>query len=121
MTNIYDENNIFAKILRKEIPCEKIYEDQFAFAFKDINPQSKKHILVIPKGAYINVKHFSERASDQEILGFYKAIGKVADLMQVAEDGFRIISNTGSHGRQEVPHFHVHLLAGEGLSSQLVK
>jgi len=118
---MYDSSNIFAKILREEISCDKIYEDNFALAFNDINPQAKKHVLIIPKGAYIDLKDFSERASSEEILGFYRAIGEVAELIQATQKGFRIISNQGLDGGQEVPHFHIHLLAGEKLKGLLVK
>lgn len=105
----YDDQNIFAKILRGEIPCDKVFENDHALAFRDINPLAPVHILVIPKGAYVSLDEFSATASDAEIVGFHRAIAQVtADL----GDGFRAISNARSHGVQEVPHLHVHILGG---------
>jgi len=109
----YDENNIFAKILRGEIPCDKIYEDDYVLALPDIAPQKKIHILVIPKGAYIDISDFGVRASTEEIAGFYRAVSKIADEQGLTTQGFRTIANTGDFGGQEVPHFHLHLLGGE--------
>jgi diadenosine tetraphosphate (Ap4A) HIT family hydrolase len=109
----YDENNIFAKILRGDIPCDKVYEDDYALAFRDIAPQKKIHILVIPKGAYIDMADFGAKASASEISGFYKAVSVIANEQGLTENGFRAIANTGEFGGQEVPHFHVHLLGGE--------
>jgi diadenosine tetraphosphate (Ap4A) HIT family hydrolase len=109
----YDENNIFAKILRGDIPCDKVYEDDYALAFRDIAPQKKIHILVIPKGAYIDIADFGAKASAQDIAGFYKAVSVIAGEQGLTENGFRAIANTGEFGGQEVPHFHVHLLGGE--------
>lgn len=109
----YDENNIFAKILRGEIPCDKVYEDDFALAFHDIAPHAPVHILVIPKGPYVSVVDFSANGSAEEIEGFWRAVAKVAHDNNITEDGFRTIANTGVNGGQEVPHFHVHLLAGK--------
>lgn len=108
----YDNNNIFARILRGEIPCKKVYEDAWALAFHDIHPQAPKHILVIPKGAYIDMSDFSVRASAEEQTGLFKAIGAVAAQEGLSQQGYRVISNCGSNGGQEVPHLHLHLLGG---------
>ncbi len=117
---IYDTNNIFAKILKGEVFCEKIYEDSFVLAFNDVNPQALHHVLIIPKGAYMNLKDFSEKALDKEVVAFYKAIGKIADKLGVTDKGFRVVSNHGKDGGQEVSHFHIHFLAGEQLGKKLV-
>jgi diadenosine tetraphosphate (Ap4A) HIT family hydrolase len=111
----YDPNNIFAKILRGEIPCDKIYEDDHVLAFRDIRPQAKVHALVIPKGAYVSAQDFTEKASDAEIVAFDRAIGKVARKLGVQDSGYRLIANTGGHGHQEVPHYHVHILGGQAM------
>lgn len=115
----YDPQNIFAKILRGEIPCDKVFEDDHALAFKDIAPQAPVHVLVIPKGAYVSIDDFTASASDAEISGFYRAVGKVARDLGLAEPGYRTINNTGSDGCQEVPHFHVHILGGKPLGAML--
>jgi len=115
----YDENNIFAKILRGEIPCDKVYEDEYVLAFNDIAPQAPVHVLVIPKGAYISIDDFGANASAQEVAGFFAAVSKIAAEQSLSENGFRSIANTGDHGGQEVPHFHLHLLGGEKLGSML--
>lgn len=112
----YDDQNVFAKILKGEIPCRKIYEDFYALAFYDVFPKATTHALVIPKKAYICFNKFITEASDEEIAGFFKAVGKTIELLKVAEGGFRLISNSGEHSGQEVPHFHVHILGGEKLS-----
>ena len=104
----YDKNNIFAKILRGEIPCKKIYEDEFVLAFYDINPQKKVHALVIPKGEYVNLDDFSSKASEKEIVGLIKGIGTVAKGR-----GYRSLVNVGENGGQEVPHLHFHIFGGE--------
>ncbi len=117
----YDHNNIFARILRGEIPCTKIYEDEWALAFPDINPQAPVHVLVIPKGPYVNFAHFAGAASGPEVTGYVRAIGVVADKLGVTVDGFRLLANTGSNAHQEVPHLHVHLFAGRALGPMLVK
>lgn len=117
----YDPNNIFARILRGEIPCTKVYEDQFALAFNDINPQAPVHVLVIPKGAYVDLPDFTERAGDVEIGGFFRAVSKVAELAGVAEPGWRLIANIGDHSHSEVPHLHVHILGGKPLGPMLSK
>lgn len=111
-TMAYDDQNIFAKILRGEIPCDKVYEDDFVLAFRDIAPQAPVHILVIPKGAYISIEDFGANGSAEEIAGFYKAVSLIAQQEGLVEKGFRSIANTGDHGGQEVPHFHMHLLGG---------
>lgn len=108
----YDPNNIFAKILRGEIPCKKVYEDDFALAFHDINPQAPVHLLVIPKGAYVSWDDFSEKAPAEEIAGFIRAVGQVAREAGLVDPGYRMLANVGGHGHQEVPHLHVHLFGG---------
>jgi histidine triad (HIT) family protein len=115
----YDDGNIFARILRGEIPCEKVYEDAHALAFKDINPQAPVHVLVIPKGAYVSFADFSAGASDEAIAGFFKAVGKVASDLGVDAPGYRLLANHGPDSHQEVPHFHVHILAGRPLGPML--
>lgn len=109
----YDDNNIFARILRGEIPAKKVHEDEYAFAFHDIGPKAPVHVLVIPKGKYLSIADFGESASGEEITGFYRAVSKVAKDLGLVEEGFRAIANTGVNGGQEVPHFHVHLLGGK--------
>jgi histidine triad (HIT) family protein len=115
----YDKNNIFAKILRGEIPCKKLYEDEFALAFPDINPKAPMHVLVIPKGAYENHTDFTSRASEKELAGFERAVGKVAGMVGASEGGYRVISNCGANAHQEVPHYHVHILGGRALGPML--
>ena len=114
---IYDKNNIFAKILRGEIPCKKIYEDDYVLAFHDRNPQKKVHALVIPKGDYINLDDFSSKASDKEISGLIKGIAIVAKKLGISEvskgEGYRSLVNVGENGGQEVPHLHFHIFGGE--------
>ena len=112
----YDKNNIFAKILRKEIPCKKIFENEHALSFHDINPQKKIHALVIPKGEYIDLDDFNNRASDQEIVALSKAITEVSKILGISTDtgeGYRALTNLGEDGGQEVPHLHFHLFGGE--------
>lgn len=115
----YDDNNIFARILRGEIPAKKVHEDEHALAFHDINGQAPVHVLVIPKGKYISIADFGTRASKEEIEGFFRAVAKVADDLGLVEGGFRSIANTGLNGGQEVPHFHLHLLGGKKLGRML--
>ena len=115
----YDVNNIFAKILSGEIPCDKVFENDHAIAFKDIHPQAPKHLLVIPKGPYVSFEDFSANANDEEISGFIRAVGQVARDAGIVGTGYRILSNHGRDGRQEVPHFHVHVLGGHDLGSML--
>jgi diadenosine tetraphosphate (Ap4A) HIT family hydrolase len=115
----YDNNNIFARILRGEIPCSKVYEDAHVLAFKDIRPQAKVHALVIPKGAYVSAQDFGEKASDKEIAAFQRAVAKVAKDLGVADSGYRLIANSGAHGHQEVPHYHVHILGGQPIGKMV--
>jgi diadenosine tetraphosphate (Ap4A) HIT family hydrolase len=115
----YDPNNIFAKILREEIPCNKVYEDEYSLAFHDINPQAPVHVLVIPKGDYVSMADFTASAPDDLIAGFMRAVGKVADDLGLVEPGYRTISNAGSNAHQEVPHLHVHILGGRPLGPML--
>ncbi len=114
MTPVYDDSNIFAKILRGEIPCNKVYEDDFALAFQDIAPQASIHVLVIPKGPYVSFNDFAATATSDEITGFFRAVQQVAEAQKVP-DGYRMVSNYGADAGQEVLHFHVHILAGERL------
>ncbi len=111
----YDENNIFARILRGEIPSKRVHEDEFAFAFHDINPLAPVHVLVIPKGEYVSSADFHATASDAEITGFWRAVGKVARDLGLDASGHRLLSNMGVDGGQEVPHFHVHIFGGRRL------
>ncbi|MDB2470658.1 HIT domain-containing protein [Candidatus Pelagibacter bacterium] len=118
----YDKNNIFAKILRKEIPCKKIFENEHVLSFYDINPQKKIHALIIPKNEYINLDDFNQRASDQEIVALSKAITEVAKILEVSIDrgqGYRALTNTGKHGGQEVAHLHFHLFGGENVGKMV--
>ena len=120
-TRPYDDQNIFAKILRGEIPSRKVYEDAHALAFHDINPQAPHHILVIPTGAYVSWDDFSARASEAEIAGFIRAIGHVAREAGFVEPGYRLLANTGFDAHQEVPHLHVHIFAGKPLGPMLAR
>ena len=115
----YDDQNIFAKILRGEIPSNRVYDDDFAIAFHDINPQAPTHLLVIPKGAYVSWDDFSARAGDAEIAGFIRAVGTVARAAGLVEPGYRLLANIGQHGHQEVPHLHVHIFGGRPLGARL--
>lgn len=117
----YDADNIFARILRGEIPCDKVDEDDFALAFNDIQPQAPVHVLVIPKGAYVSLDDFAANATDPEIAGFWRAVARVAGKLGVLGDGYRILANHGRDGHQEVPHFHVHLFAGCDLGGMIKK
>jgi diadenosine tetraphosphate (Ap4A) HIT family hydrolase len=117
----YDTNNIFARILRGEIPSRKVYEDEWAFAFHDINPQAPTHILVVPKGPYCSFADFSTEASDAEIAGFMRAVGKIARDLGLETPGYRLLANMGAHSGQEVPHFHVHLFAGKPLGRMIAE
>jgi diadenosine tetraphosphate (Ap4A) HIT family hydrolase len=118
-TQPYDDNNIFVKILRGEIPSTPVYEDEYAFAFPDINPQAPTHILVIPKGRYVSWDDFSANASDAEIAGFVRAVGKIARDAGLVEPGYRLLANTGPNSHQEVPHLHVHIFGGRPLGPML--
>jgi histidine triad (HIT) family protein len=115
----YDDSNIFAKILRGEIPCRKVHEDAWALAFHDINPQAPVHVLVLPKGKYCSFADFSATASDAEIAGFIRAVGKVAKDLGLEAPGYRLLLNMGEHSGQEVPHLHVHLFGGRPLGRML--
>ena len=117
----YDDTNIFARILRGEIPSKTVYEDDYALAFHDINPQAPIHILVIPKGRYVSWDDFSAKASDAEIAGFVRAVGQVARDNGLAAPGYRLLANIGGHGHQEVPHLHVHLFGGRQFFHMLPK
>jgi len=120
-TQAYDDSNVFARILRGELPSKKVYEDEHALAFHDINPLAPTHILVIPKGAYVSWDDFSEKASDEEITAFVRAIGKIARDSGLVEDGYRLLANTGLNSGQEVPHLHVHIFAGRPLGPMLAR
>jgi histidine triad (HIT) family protein len=115
----YDDDNIFAKILRGEIPSAKVHEDETTLAFKDVNPQAPVHVLVVPKGRYVSMDDFSENASDAEIAGLFRAVGKVARDAGAAATGYRFLSNCGRDAHQEVPHFHVHVFAGRDLGGMI--
>ncbi len=117
----YDDQNIFAKILRGEIPNNTVYEDKWALAFHDINPQAPIHILVIPKGAYVSWDDFSAHASDAEIVGFTRAVGKVVRDLGLVAPGYRLLANTGIDAHQEVPHLHVHIFGGKPLGPLLMR
>jgi len=117
----YDDQNIFAKILRDEIPSKRVYEDEWAIAFHDINPQAPTHILVIPRGPYVSWDDFSARAPDAEIAGFVRAVGKVARDAGLVAPGYRLLANAGQHSGQEVPHLHVHIFAGKPLGPMLAR
>ncbi|WP_298216739.1 histidine triad nucleotide-binding protein [Acidocella sp.] len=115
----YDETNIFAKILRGELPAKKLYEDDYALAFPDIHPQAPVHVLVIPKGKYISAADFNAKAPPEELTGFYRAVAHIARLMGVEESGYRLICNIGPDSQQMVPHFHVHILGGKKMGHLL--
>ena len=118
----YDDNNIFAKILRNEIPCNKIYEDEFDLSFHDINPQKKIHALIIPKGKYVDLDDFSQNASSEEMVGLLKGISIVAKKLNISVDtgkGYRALANISEDGGQEVPHLHFHLFGGEKIGKMV--
>lgn len=117
----YDEGNIFARILRGELPCETVYEDDYALAFNDIRPAAPTHVLVIPRGPYVSWDDFSERASDAEIAGFVRAVGKVARDKGLVAPGYRLLANVGADSGQEVPHLHVHIFGGRPLGPMLAR
>ena len=119
--SLYDPNNLFARIIRGEIPSNKVYEDDYALAFHDIYPKAPVHVLVCPKGPYISMTDFTAQASDAEIIGFNRAIAKVIEILGVDVGGYRTITNTGPNSGQEVPHLHVHILAGRVLGPMLVQ
>ena len=120
-TQSYDPENVFARILRDEIPSRRVYEDEWAVAFHDIAPQAATHILVIPRSAYVSWDDFSANGSDQEIAGFVRAVGKIARDNGLVAPGYRLLANTGPHGGQEVPHVHVHLFGGQPLGPMLAR
>jgi histidine triad (HIT) family protein len=117
----YDPANLFARILRGEVPSTSIYRDEWAYAFPDIHPQAPEHVLVIPTGPYVSWDDFSARASEAEIVGFVRAVGHVARDLGLVEPGYRLLANIGGHGGQEVPHLHVHLLGGKMLGPMLAR
>jgi diadenosine tetraphosphate (Ap4A) HIT family hydrolase len=116
----YDDQNIFARLLRGEIPSRRVYEDEWAVAFHDIAPQAPVHVLVIPRGRYVSLADFTRDATDAEITGFFRAVGTVARQLGLETPGYRALANMGPNGGQEVPHFHVHLFGGEPLSQRMV-
>jgi diadenosine tetraphosphate (Ap4A) HIT family hydrolase len=118
-TSPYDDANIFARILRGELPCSKVYEDEHVLAFDDINPQAPVHVLVIPKGRYVSWDDFSNRASAEESAAFVRAVGQIARDKGLVDPGYRLLSNVGRNGGQVVPHLHVHLFGGEPLGPML--
>ena len=120
-TRRYDDRNIFAKILRGEVPSTRVYEDEWAVAFHDIAPLAPTHVLVIPTGAYVSWDDFSARASAEEIAGFVRAVGTVARDLGLVAPGYRLLANVGGHGGQEVPHLHVHLFGGEPMGPMLAR
>ena len=120
-TQPYDDQNIFAKILRGEIPNRTVFEDDWALAFHDINPQAPVHVLVIPKGRYVSWDDFSARASEAEIAGFVRAVGQVARDLELVTPGYRLLANVGQDGHQEVPHLHVHVFGGQPLGPMLAR
>jgi diadenosine tetraphosphate (Ap4A) HIT family hydrolase len=115
----YDRNNVFARILRGELPCNKVYEDEHVLAFHDIRPQAPTHIVLIPKGEYVSVDDFSAKASAAELAAFLRAIGRIAHEQVVSDSGYRILANHGMAAHQEVPHFHLHLFGGRDLGPML--
>ena len=117
----YDDGNIFARILRGELPCSKVYEDEHVLAFNDIRPMAPVHILVIPKGPYVSWDDFSQRASDAEIAGFVRAVGRIARDAGLVEPGYRLLANVGLNSGQEVPHLHVHIFGGQPLGPMLAR
>ena len=117
----YDDSNVFARILRGEIPCNRVYEDAYALAFHDINPQAPVHVLVIPKGKYCSLADFTAAAPADDIAGFFRAVGAVAKQLELEAPGYRILANMGGHGHQEVPHLHVHIFGGRPLGPMLAR
>lgn len=116
---VYDPGNPFARILRGEIPCEKIHDDAFALAFRDIRPQAPVHVLVIPRGAYVSMDDFTAHGGADEIAGFFRAVGEVARRLGLAQPGYRFLANHGAHAHQEVFHFHVHIFGGRDLGGMI--
>jgi diadenosine tetraphosphate (Ap4A) HIT family hydrolase len=117
----YDDTNIFARILRGELPCKRVYEDDFALAFHDIHPRAPVHVLVIPKTPHVSLADFTASATPAQIAGFFVAVGAVAKQLNLEQPGYRILANMGQHGHQEVPHFHVHIFGGRPLGPMLLE
>ena len=117
----YDDTNVFAKILRGEIPSRRIYEDEWAVAFHDIAPQAAIHVLVIPRTPYVSLADFATKAPPEEVAGFFRAVAVVAKQLGLEEPGYRVLANTGPHAGQEVPHFHVHIFGGHPLGPMLAR
>ena len=117
----YDPSNVFARILRGELPCKKVYEDEWALAFHDINALAPVHVLVIPKGQYVSMVDFGSRASPEEVAGLFRAVARAAEAAGVVETGYRILANTGANAHQEVPHLHIHIFGGRPLGRMLAK
>jgi diadenosine tetraphosphate (Ap4A) HIT family hydrolase len=115
----YDRNNVFARILRGELPCTKVFEDEHVLAFRDINPLAPTHIVLIPKGEYLSIDDFSETASEAELAAFMRAVARIAKSESIAETGYRVLANHGVDAHQEVPHFHLHLFGGRDLGPML--
>ena len=115
----YDKNNVFAKILRGEIPCKKVFENKYVLSFHDINPKKKIHVLVIPKGEYTDLDHFHSEATEIEIVEFNKSVTRIVKMLKISsnENGYRMLSNTGHDGAQEVPHLHYHIFGGEKIDA----
>ena len=120
-TRPYDDDNIFARILRRELPCKQVFEDDHVLAFHDINPLAPDHILVIPKGRYVSWDDFSEHAPDEEIAAFVRAVGRIAREAGLVAPGYRLLANVGGNGGQEVPHLHVHIFGGKPLGPMLAR
>ena len=118
---MYDKNNIFAKILKGEISCQKVYEDKYILAFNDINPQTKIHVLVIPKGQYVDMNDFAKNAKTEEIKGLIRGIGKVSAMLGIDKTGYRYLGNNGADSGQEVPHLHFHIFGGEKIGKMINK
>ncbi|HJM92651.1 MAG: histidine triad nucleotide-binding protein [Alphaproteobacteria bacterium] len=117
----YDQNNIFARILRGEIPCKKVHENEHALAFHDINPQMPVHVLVIPKGPYANLAEFNAKASVEEMSAFMQAVAETAKMVGVEDSGYRLVANNGEDAHQEVPHFHMHIFGGRRIMGRMIK
>jgi diadenosine tetraphosphate (Ap4A) HIT family hydrolase len=115
----YDKNNVFAKILRGELPCKKVHEDQYTFAFHDIHPEAPVHVLVVPKGEYVSLHDFATHATKEQVCGFFDSVTKIAEKLGLKDSGYRIVSNHGPDASQSVPHFHVHILGGRPLGKLL--
>lgn len=117
----YDDSNVFARILRGELPCKKVYENEHALAFHDINPLMPVHVLVIPKGRYVTMEDFTRDGTAEEQAAFMQAVGETARIAGVAEDGYRLVCNNGPHGNQEVPHLHMHIFGGRQIRGRMIR